>query len=133
MTQPDERGYYPPDEPGNLPPRTTHSPAPPPLPSRAVVPLEYGLATDPAERRRARRKTLGRVALGCVGYIVLSAAWFGFGNTLFAYGVVGGSGSLYVLWGGWVAMTLALLGGALYLRLRFRIRGYGFGILTALG
>lgn len=133
MSEPDERGYYPPDEPGNPPPPPR--PAPPPLP-RQVVPLEYGHATDPAERRRARLKTLGRMALGCVGYIGVSIAWFGLGGTIISRSSSGrpvGSARYDLLWLGWLAMTLALLGGALFLRLRFRIKGYGYGILAALG
>jgi hypothetical protein len=132
MNEPDERGYSAP-QPGNLP--TPPRPAPPPLPQR-VVALEYGHATDPAERRRARWKTLGRLALGCVGYIGISACWFGFGSAFVRSAAAGravGSERYDLLWLGWLAITLALLGLTLYLRLRFRIKGYGYGILTALG
>jgi hypothetical protein len=136
MSEPDERGYYPPDEPTNLPPPPLPPrPTPPPLPQR-VVALDYGHATDPVERRRTRRKTLGRVALGCVGYIGISAAWFGFGSALVRSAAAGkavGSERYDLLFLGWFAMTLALLGLTLYLRLRFRIKGYGYGILAAIG
>jgi hypothetical protein len=132
MSEPDERGYYPPDEPGKLPPPLPPSPAaPPPLPQR-VVPLQYGHAIDPVERRRARLKTLGRTALGCVGYIGLGAAWFGFGSLLVRGNSVFGKDRYDLLWAGWLALTLALLGGALFIRLRYRIAGYGYGILAAI-
>ena len=129
MTQPDERGYYPPEEARNVPPR----PAPPPPLPQPVVPLEYRYTADPTEQRRTRMKTLGRVALGCVGYFILCALWFVFGSALVRGGTIVGRDRYDLLWLGWLAMTLTLLGLTLYLRLRFRIKGYGYGILAALG
>jgi hypothetical protein len=135
LTQPDERGYVPDDDPHRPPPLPPQRPEPPPIP-RPVVALDYGHAVDPVERRRARRKTLGRMALGCVGYIGVSIAWFGLAGSIIARGSSNrpvGSARYDLLFLGWAAMTLALLGLTLYLRLRYRIKGYGYGILTALG
>lgn len=113
MTQSDEpepdESNPPPDKKGPLP----------------VLPLNYespGYA-GPSEHPNARFG--GRVAIGCVGYTVLSILWFTVGRSVMGYW---GGGSFQ----GWVALTIGLLGLTLFLRLRYNIAGYGYGILLTL-
>ena len=73
-----------------------------------------------------------RWALGCFGYTALSFAWL-FGTAMAGSSVYGRSLPPGVVLGGWVAMTVGLLGLTLWLRIRFGYKGYGYGILTAIG
>ena len=100
-----------------LPPDPHHSPATPP-PPRPVLPLEYGSYERP--RPRSRLAFAGRIVAGFVGYIVLSVGW-----VRLATGHLLPATILF----GWVVMTAALLGLALYLRTRHGRAGYGYGIL----
>ena len=83
------------------------------------MPLRYG-----TEDARPPGNFLLRMMLGFFGYLGVSAAWAYLAIRL----RLGGE----VLWGVWVLMTAGLLGLALYLRIRFRFSGFGYGILTAL-
>jgi hypothetical protein len=105
------------DQPPNrFDPDSTQGPPPPPRP---VLPLEYG------KTARGRGAFRARVFASCVGYIVISGAWFRYGarSRLPARTILGG----------WLAMTGALLILSLYLRVRHQRAGYGYGILMALG
>ena len=94
-------------------------PLPPPLP-KPVVPLRY--SAD--ERPPAPGNFLLRMMLGFFGYIIVSGAWAALAVRL----RLGGE----TLWGVWTVMTGGLLALALYLRVRYRFSGFGYGILTAL-
>jgi hypothetical protein len=96
--------------------------APPPLP-RPVVPLGYDARGRAAGPGRPGVFLL-RMAGGFFGYLLLSAAWAWLAVQLRLRGEV--------LWGVWVVVTGGLLALTLYLRVRFRIAGYGYGILTAM-
>ena len=97
-------------------------PGPPPLP-RPVVPLGYNREGAAPARGRPGVFLL-RMAGGFFGYLLVSAGWAGLALRLRLRGEV--------LWGVWVLMTGALLALALYLRVRFRIAGYGYGIISAM-
>ena len=66
----------------------------------------------------------GRFAMGFFGYLLLSVAWAGI-----AYAA---KIRLDVSLTLWVAVTLGLLGYALYIRIRYRYSGVGYGIITAM-
>ena len=104
----------PPDPPN---PETRFVPPPEP---RTVLPLEY----DSNARPPSTLAFVGRIAAGFVGYIVLTIVWLRIaaGSRL--------SGPTVIF--GWVLMTTALLGLALYLRKRYGRAGYGYGILLVL-
>jgi len=110
------------------------SPHPPPLPKEVppaipfATPLDYG-------RPPAKRGVLpvpARVAIGCFGYVVLPFLWFA-GATAVQSRAAGTNTPFWIGIGGWVAITIGLLGLTLYLRVRFGYKGYGYGILTAIG
>lgn len=74
----------------------------------------------------------GRMAIGCLGYILLSVLWFvGFPYFERQWSINGLSPWAGVE--GWGAMTVGLLGIALWLRVKFGYKGYGYGILSAFG
>ena len=78
----------------------------------------------------------GRIAIGCLGYILLSVAWFASVPYFERYWTIKGLNQgvgVDVGVDGWAAMTVGLLGIALWLRLKFGYRGYGYGILSAFG
>jgi hypothetical protein len=83
------------------------------------MPLRYG-----RPEARPPGTFLLRMILGFFGFLAVSAGWTWLAVRL----KLGGA----VLWGGWVLMTGGLLGLALYLRVRYRFSGLGYGILTAL-
>ncbi len=93
---------------------------PPPLP-RPVLPLPY--ATD-RPRRAGPGHFMLRMTSGFLGYALVTAGWFWMALRL---GL-----NPQIIWGVWVLTTGGLLGLALYVRLRYRVAGYGYGILTAL-
>ena len=88
---------------------------PPPIPA---LPLEYGSYNRPP----SRLAFFGRIVAGFFGYIVLTVAWFRFSVALRL--------GPFVHIAGWAGMTAALLGGAWYLRTKYRRAGYGYGILV---
>lgn len=94
-------------------------PLPPPPPPRPVMSLEYGQG-----RSGPKTPAFLRFLIGFVGYIVVSAAWFWIG---FAVGA-----SASTVWLTWAAMTCAAFGVALYVRIRYRFSGVGYGIAAAL-
>lgn len=111
------------DEPSNPAPppqRRTPPPVPPEaMPPKPVLPLGYSPETPPPG-------SFGlRVLLGCVGYIVLSVGW-----SVMAARLRLDPG---LSWGVWLLATVALLGLSLYVRVRYRRAGYGYGILLSFG
>src|SRR4051812_31627572 len=87
---------------------------------RRSLPLEY--SPQAAGLRTSRR---GRFFLGFFGYIGFSILWFAAGGVLTHFlGIQ--------LFAGWAVMTVLLLGMALFVRLRYRYSGLGYGILSAL-
>ena len=96
-------------------------------PDRPRPVLPYG-RPDSWEQRvgQGRVPVAGRIALGCFGYLVLGTMWF------FATARM-----MFLPWRlrilGWICITIGLLGLTLWLRLQYRIRGYGYGILVLLG
>lgn len=96
-----------------MPDQTPPSPAP-------LIP-EYAPAPS---RQDSKTLFAGRMAIGCLGYVLLTALWF----IAFARGArMPGLG-----FGGWFLITVGLLGLTLWLRLRYGIKGYGYGILAAI-
>lgn len=105
-----------PDDSSEIPPRRRTIPPETPEPADPPTP---GLATE-------------RWALGCLGYIVLSICWF----TLVPFAsraLTGETIRVEHALTGWAVTTVALLGLALWLRLKFGYKGYGYGILSVLG
>jgi hypothetical protein len=84
-----------------------------------VVPLRYG-----AEPPAPPGTFMLRMMLGFFGYLLVSAGWAALAVRLRL--------KAEVLWAVWLLMTGGLLGLALYLRVRFRFSGFGYGILSAL-
>jgi len=74
----------------------------------------------------------GRMAIGCLGYILLSVLWF-VGLPYFERQWTINGLPPWAGVAGWGAMTVALLGIALWLRVKFGYKGYGYGILSAFG
>jgi hypothetical protein len=95
---------------------------PPPLPAQ---PIPYATPLPPG---KTGVPVGGRWAIGCSGYIVLSVLWFFVAAFLNGMGLPPWSGLV-----GWVVMTVGLLGIALFLRIRYGYKGYGYGILSVLG
>lgn len=112
-----EEGSKQPPTPG-LPPQFMPDEAP-----RSAGPFIPDYAPAPS-RRDSKSRFAGRMAIGCLGYVLLTALWF----TAFARGArMQGVG-----FGGWFLITIGLLGLTLWLRLRYGIKGYGYGILAAI-
>ena len=74
----------------------------------------------------------GRMAIGCLGYILLTVLWF-VGFPYFASQWTINRLSPWAGVEGWAAMTIGLLGISLWLRVKFGYKGYGYGILSAFG
>jgi len=111
---------------------STHPPPLPkdvPLATPFATPLDYG-------RPPAKPGVLpvpARWAIGCFGYIILSFIWFAGAAAVQSRSSGWQNQPFWIGIGGWVAMTLGLLGLTLWLRIRFGYKGYGYGILTAIG
>ena len=95
-------------------------------------PIPY--ATPRARTNPGYIPVKGRIAIGCLGYIGLSILYFvGLRYFLPAFerqwtinGLPAETGVV-----GWAAMTVVLLGIAIWLRVKFGYKGYGYGILSA--
>jgi hypothetical protein len=103
-----------------------------PVPAEsAIKPIPY--ATPGPRTNPGVIPVKGRLAIGCFGYVLLSIFWFvGFSYLGTQYVTAHGL-SPYSALHGWVLMTIGLLGISLWLRLKFGYKGYGYGILSALG
>jgi hypothetical protein len=113
---PDDDPFNPaPTPPGRMPPPVPPEAVPPPRP---VLPLAHSPQTPPPPGSFGLR-----VVLGCVGYIVLTAGWWVMAARLRL--------DPGLSWGAWFVVTVALLGLALYVRVRYRRAGYGYGILLS--
>jgi hypothetical protein len=109
------------ESPPPLPP-TGQSHVPPPF--APAAPLAYA-APGVYQRPKPRTPYIGRLAIGCFGYVLLTAGWIALGAISPALGKLA--------WSGWALMTVALLGLSLYLRIRYGFSGVGVGILISLG
>lgn len=89
-----------------------------------MLPLGYSTGAN-APRPKPRTPFAGRIAIGCFGYVLLTAGWF-------ALAAAFPSRSQYAF-DGWVLMTIALLALSLYVRIRYGFSGVGYGILMSLG
>jgi hypothetical protein len=108
------------DDPAHpTPPKRTPPPIPPEaMPPKPVLPLGYLPETLPPPGSFGLR-----IVLGCVGYIVLTAGWWVMAAHLRL--------DPGLSWGVWFVVTVGLLGLALYVRVRYRRAGYGYGILLS--
>ena len=106
----------------NDPTEPSHRLAPPPLHLTSRTPLSYGYVQ---QRTNTPRGVIGRIVISFLGYVGVSALWFGISSRF-------SNGQDWAL-GGWFFLTLALLGAALYVRIRYKKAGFGYGILAALG
>lgn len=93
-------------------------------------------ATPEARKNPGYIPVGGRWAIGCLGFIILSILWWTVGVSYFLprfekQWTINGLPS-WVGFAGWCVMTGGLLALALWMRLRFGYKGYGYGILSVL-
>jgi hypothetical protein len=69
---------------------------------------------------------VGRLSIGCGGYLLIAIAWLSF-----AYNI-GARSEEDLAWRGLAIITVSLLGLGLYLRLRYGFSGIGYGVMLAL-
>jgi hypothetical protein len=84
-----------------------------------VMPLEYGLRDS--SRSGSWAAFFARIVAGFLGFILLSLGWVRTGAALRL-----NPGVILI---GWLVMTAALLGLAVFVRNRYGRAGYGYGIL----
>ena len=97
---------------------------PPPLPDpvepRPVLPLDYTVSSS-----RTFRLSFGaRILLGFFGYALLC--------TVLAAIAVKARLSVRTVLGAWLIMTTALFALAIYLRIRYRYSGIGYGMILSM-